>query len=307
MNVHLQCLFVNTLFFVVGAHRRPKIMLPGSTTLLQFPRCSDAGDIVEGCLDRMTRFLAKSRRGHSKDIAHDKMKNFLQESADFHNCLLHRQELTLREYGAWCEHKSSVARKVAVCFRYLIDKHTQSISKSAVTKGIERLQDCILNEQDESVEDTTEDTTEELLRPKRNIYKRRKPIKVPQEKDEMEDPANFVVMEQEDDRPRTPSRWPKSNRKHNHRRSPGYVPHVPHRRPESEQPQGAYGGGLWSYPLHDQTYYYPRREKGLGNETTQSANKAAGTPPTTIHMLGPKTKPPATTPSATEPPATTRK
>lgn len=234
-------------------------------------------------------------------MAHDKMKNFLQESTEFHNCLLHRQELTLREYAAWCEHKSSVARKVAVCFRYLIDKHTQSISKSAVTEGIERLQDCILNEQDESVEDTTE----VLVRPKRNIYKGRKPIKKPLEKDVMEDPASFVVMEKEGDRPWASWRGPKRNRKHNHHRTPSYVPHEPHRRPESEQPQG--GGGLWSYPLHDQTYYYPRREKGLGNETTQSANKAAGTPPTTINMPGPQTKSPATTPSATKPPATTRR
>ncbi|XP_075547257.1 uncharacterized protein LOC142580321 isoform X2 [Dermacentor variabilis] len=307
MTVQLQCLFVNALFFVVGAYRRPKIMLPGSATPPHFPRCSDAGDIVEGCLEKMTSFLTRARGGRSKDMKHEKMKFFLQGSTDFQNCLLHRQELTLREYAAWCEHKSSVARKVAVCYRYLIDKHTKSISETVLSEGIEKLQDCILNEQDESMEHSKKMSHKW----KRELPKASQPIEPeeptemePVEKEEMEPEPSLVFPDQDYRKEMPRGRRPKRSWKHRPRPSSGYMPH---RRPDWKQTQAEHGGGMWSYPLHDQTYYYPRREKGLGNETAQSANTEAETPPRTTKVPGPITRPLVTTPPTTKLPPTTRK
>ncbi|XP_065282592.1 uncharacterized protein [Dermacentor albipictus] len=307
MTAQLQCLFVNALFFVVGAHQHPTIMLPGSTTPPHFPHCSDAGGIVEGCVEKMTSFLARARGGRSKDMKHEKIKNFLQGSTDFQNCLLHRQELTLREYAAWCEHKSSVARKVAVCYRYLIDKHTKSMSETVVSEGIEKLQDCILNEHDESMEHYKKKSHKW----KREVPKPSEPIE-PEEPREMEPvesekmgPEPSLVFPDQDYPTEMPrGRRPKRSLKPRPRPSSG---RMPHRRPDWRQTQAKRGGGMWSYPLHDQTYYYPRREKGLGNETAQSANTTAKTPPTTRKLPGPITRPHVATPSTTKLPRTSRK
>ncbi|XP_075547258.1 uncharacterized protein LOC142580321 isoform X3 [Dermacentor variabilis] len=234
-------------------------------------------------------------------------KIYDQGSTDFQNCLLHRQELTLREYAAWCEHKSSVARKVAVCYRYLIDKHTKSISETVLSEGIEKLQDCILNEQDESMEHSKKMSHKW----KRELPKASQPIEPeeptemePVEKEEMEPEPSLVFPDQDYRKEMPRGRRPKRSWKHRPRPSSGYMPH---RRPDWKQTQAEHGGGMWSYPLHDQTYYYPRREKGLGNETAQSANTEAETPPRTTKVPGPITRPLVTTPPTTKLPPTTRK
>lgn len=256
-------------------------MLPGSTRAPDFPHCSDVGDIVGGCRDEMASFLHRSRGGHSVDLS--------QESEEFENCLLHRQELTLREYAAWCEHKSSVARKIAVCFRYIIDKQARSLSKSVVSTGIEKLQDCILGKQEESMSDSVvlEESMQHSIKQSH------------EEEPEVEmHPENLAVIGGHDHDYDTRDRVPEEHR-------PPFVVEEPHhqgrtRRPKRVRPPAEkHDRGTWSYPIHDQSYYYPRREKGLGNETAQSPNTTVEVPPTPTEAARPTTKPLPTTPSAT--------
>lgn len=302
MTVHLQCLFVNTLLLVVGAYHSGKILLPGAMRASTFPHCSDPGDIVRMCRDKMISFLRKS--GGEPSL------HYLTKYAagDFENCLMHRQEFTLREYVVWCEHKSSVIRKVSVCFRYILDKHAKSLSKSVVSKGIQKLQDCIVREREELMGDSMAEPMEEWVGGsiKKRIVKR----------DRIPDPDRRPVFEgfegEEDIRGSevdntdmiVDEHGPEDMRPHIRGRHP-YLGHPS--RPDFERPGERHNKGTWSYPIHDQAYYYPRREKGLGNETTQSDNKTVETPPTTIEVARPMTKPLPTTPPATEPPGTTLK
>lgn len=309
MTVHLQCLFVNTLFLVVEAYHSRKILLPGAMRASSFPHCSDPADIVRMCRDKMISFLRKS--GGEPSL------HYITKYAagDFENCLMHRQEFTLREYVVWCEHKSSVIRKVSVCFRYIIDKHAKSLSKSVISKGIQKLQDCIISEQEELMGDSIAEPMEEWTegsikkravkkdritdpdrRPVVEGYEREEDIKGSHTRGRVPevDNTDMIVDEHdsEDMRPHIRGRHPDLD-------YPGH--------PDIERPGEIHSKGTWSYPVHDQAYYYPRREKGLGNETAQSDNKTVETPPTTIEVARPLTKPLLTTPPATEPPGTTRK
>ncbi|KAL1423840.1 hypothetical protein MTO96_003754 [Rhipicephalus appendiculatus] len=270
MTVHLRRLFVNTLFFVAaGAYRGGTIMLPGSTREPDFPQCGDVDDIVGRCRDKMASFLHRSRGGRSVD-----------ESGDFEHCLLHRQELTLREYAAWCEHKSSVARKIA-----------RSLSKSVVSKGIQRLQDCINGKQEESKAVVMEETMQHSIKQSHEeepaVERRPKNPAVIGEHDHDYDISDREAEyeSEEHERPFVVEEPHHRDTKHRHKRI--------------RQPDEKRNKGTWSYPIHDQSYYYPRREKGLGNETAQSPNTTVEIPSTPIEAARPMTKPLPTAPSAT--------
>nr|XP_037270700.1 uncharacterized protein LOC119162420 [Rhipicephalus microplus] len=273
MTMHLKYFFMNAFFFVIAeAHRRGTIMLPGSTRPPDFPKCSNVDRVVGGCRDKMASYFHRHRRGISVD-----------NPEEFENCLLHRQELTLREYAAWCEHRSSVARKMAVCFRHIIDKQMRSLSQSVLSKGIQRFQDCILGKHESTASSPVViEETENQSHEEEDSVERYRPNVVVIGEDENDYDNRDRESESEEHEPLLVAEEP-------HRRD------TKRRRKKVKQPDETRNRGTWSYPIHDQSYYYPRREKGLGNETSPSLNATVEIPPTPIEMAKPMTKPPPAT------------
>ncbi|KAH8033579.1 hypothetical protein HPB51_014359 [Rhipicephalus microplus] len=152
---------------------------------------------------------------------------------EFENCLLHRQELTLREYAAWCEHRSSVARKMAVCFRHIIDKQM----------------DCILGKHESTASSPVViEETENQSHEEEDSVERYRPNVVVIGEDENDYDNRDRESESEEHEPLLVAEEP-------HRRD------TKRRRKKVKQPDETRNRGTWSYPIHDQSYYYPRREK----------------------------------------------
>ncbi|KAK8782783.1 hypothetical protein V5799_015876 [Amblyomma americanum] len=193
---------------------------------------------------------------------------------EFENCILHRQELTLREFIAWCEHKSSLAKKVAVCYRFVLKKSKRHLSNSRIAKGLQKFQECILNENGGS---DMEDGSETGIDGDRTMPPRES---TESDEDTMDDSGTMHDPDEESEG--SPDRHPDED-------SPSGK--------EDEDDRKSPNKAIWTYPLHDQSYYYPRREKGLGNGTVLPANQTAG--PTVSQTTGdefdqlPVTKPPA--------------
>lgn len=240
------------------------------------------------------RFLEQSSKG-SHRLALDDM-DLGEKNMEFENCMLHRQEFTLREYMAWCEHKSSVARKIAVCYRYMLDKQSIMFADSVLMRGIGQFEECVRNEWT-TMGDFDEEQTS---RPKRHFPypgpssdgdyedaepyrpKRRWPTRRPDSEEDYiygdhsgeSDVFDEDRYEKDDDMfPRDEDSRERDERTEN--------------RDDNSSPEDeSTFSGKWSYSGMDNTYYYPRREKGLGNDTTAqnhtAGDKEQSKPPTTL-------------------------
>uniref|UniRef100_A0A6G5A2V2 Uncharacterized protein n=2 Tax=Rhipicephalus microplus TaxID=6941 RepID=A0A6G5A2V2_RHIMP len=65
------------------------------------------------------------------------------QAEDYEDCMLMKLGLTVREAVVWCEHKGSVARKMALCYEYLLRLNAPHISDHLVVKVIDNFQICL--------------------------------------------------------------------------------------------------------------------------------------------------------------------
>ncbi|KAL1475861.1 hypothetical protein MTO96_019086 [Rhipicephalus appendiculatus] len=61
----------------------------------------------------------------------------------YEDCMLMKLDLTAREAMVWCEHKGSLARKMALCYEYLLRLNAPHISDRLVVKVIDDFQICL--------------------------------------------------------------------------------------------------------------------------------------------------------------------
>lgn len=236
------------------------LKMPGIETTTSFGTCSDVNDVVKVCEEQLGEFFEKSaRRGISRRLK-ARMEE-VDKNKQFENCLLHRQELTLREYTAWCEHKQSVARKIAVCYRYIVDSVEHTIPEHDLTSAIQKLEDCMRHERttmgmvtgaedDKNPDDDTRSDDREFSKPYYDWHNYGDSWDKDVSSDEEEDTYDEAFFSTEDYE--APHREEKKETRDD--------------KSEADDDDGY--PGPWSYAGLDNTYYYPRREKGLGNDTS---------------------------------------
>lgn len=67
------------------------------------------------------------------------------QAEHYEDCMLMKLDLTAREAMVWCEHKGSLARKMALCYEYLLRLNAPHISDRLVVKVIDDFQICLQN------------------------------------------------------------------------------------------------------------------------------------------------------------------
>lgn len=248
-------------------------------------------DVVSGCERKLARVFSRSHMRNRRSTKAKLLSN--QQELDFENCIFHRQELTVREYISWCEHKSSLARKVAVCYRFVIDKTKLRVPDSLLLKGIKNFQECIVNENGGA---------HVIVEP--DVPGENGPQPIVQNESVVSDLRKHRNRRRRKRIPHRDGRRPHPLGRKRRRERPGkkHLKREPWKQHQDEV--GHRDKAIWSYPIHDQSYYYPRLEKGLGNGTALPANQtgrpiASQTTLTSEDLDEDDKKVPATKPPAT--------
>ncbi|XP_075526943.1 uncharacterized protein LOC142559193 isoform X1 [Dermacentor variabilis] len=187
-------------------------------------------------------------------------------------CMLTKLNLTAREALLWCEHKGSLARKMALCYEYLVRLYAPGVSDHLIVKIIDEFQVCLENAEGPGV--TSEEKSSKVS-----------PAHPPRASDFMAHRyENVDEYSSEDDETHSGE--------HDEGDSHEDIADEEYRNPHDKYSETMYDRGSQSANLFREVnvmgppsdYYYPRREHGLGNETT-TVNPQPNSLPTS---LGPR-------------------
>lgn len=120
----------------------PMEAVPGFKINPMFTPCPKIDRVVEGCRRGL---LATSTLGGVKmDLRNPKQKKH------YEMCMLEKLQLTMRETMVWCEHKGSLARKMALCYEYVLRMEAPGISDDIMVEKIDRFQMCLERSEESS-------------------------------------------------------------------------------------------------------------------------------------------------------------
>lgn len=227
----------------------------------RFEECPTMNGHVERCRERL--LSAPELTGVTLNPNRD------DQITDYENCMLEKLGLTVREAMVWCEHKGSLARKMALCHEYLLRLNAPHISDRIVVKVIDEFQVCLENSEV----------------PTATVHE--KPSEVPRGHPSRAIPDHSY--ENFDKHSRYNDKIRKAKRDHGpiHKDIVSDEDENDHYEYQEEH---RYSGSLNS----DFHYYYPRREHGLGNETS-TANQTTKRPISQPTNIGHGSKPPKST------------
>lgn len=170
-------------------------------------------------------------------------------------CMLTKLDLTAREAMVWCEHKGSLARKIALCYEYLLRMGAPELSERLIVKVIDEFQMCLENAEGPVV------------------ALREKPSKVsldhPPHASPLTDHRNVHLGKYSGEDDEMPSG------EHDEAPSDEDIMAAEYRNSHDKYRKTIYDRGSKNTNSFNQVnfmgppsdYYYPRREHGLGNET----------------------------------------
>ncbi|XP_077556389.1 uncharacterized protein LOC144170448 isoform X1 [Haemaphysalis longicornis] len=288
MTSYLLYLFANVFCFSMAFEIGDAgIKIPGLERTMASGTCSDVNDVMKVCQRELgPLFEVSARRGRSRRM---KARMEVDKNTQFENCLLHRQELTVREYTAWCEHKQSVARKISVCYRYILDSVEHTIPEDSLTNAVQKFEDCMRHERPtmgDSMSDESEYTPGPESSGDDNFLTTGSGDDTVSWAEDDKNRDDHTHEPESDDREFTKSFYDVEEEGWDSYSDTGlldeYVSSSEEQRddffrekttetsaPETSTPDDDDTfAGPWSYAGLDNSYYYPRREKGLGNDTS---------------------------------------
>ncbi|XP_077556972.1 uncharacterized protein LOC144170825 [Haemaphysalis longicornis] len=133
MAVASACLAIGLLSHLKAATARSPPP-PPSTISPMFMDCPEM-DFVERC--RNTLLASTELNGVKLDLSNP------NEVENYETCMLDKLELTLRETVFWCENKGSLARKIALCYEYVLRMQAPEIPDQVIVEKIDEFQVCL--------------------------------------------------------------------------------------------------------------------------------------------------------------------